>query len=376
VDYKRGKWPHVPKGAYEPELVQLCAQRLLLRDHGYECEEGVLYFVSSRERIRVVFDDELVAQTVELAAQTRAKAGGRDIPPPLVASPKCPRCSLVGICLPDEVRYLTATGGSPVPPRPLVPARDDALPLHVQHPGARIRKDGEVLKIVDDDMVIGEARLGEISQVVLFGGVQVTTPVAQELCQRDIPLCYLSSGGWFYGITHGMSHKNVELRRRQYAAAANPVECLTLARRFVQAKIANCRTLLRRSHSSPPEELLSPLKGDIRRAGKADGLDTLHGTEGTAAHRYFSAFAKMLRPDEREGATFDLESCNRRPPQDPINALLSLAYAMLEESGPWCSSPWASTRISASITSRVTGGRRWLLISWRSTGRSSRTPSS
>jgi CRISPR-associated protein Cas1 len=329
VDYKRGKRPHVPRGAYEPELVQLCAQGLLLRDHGYECDEGVLFFAGSRERVRVVFQGELVARTMQLAAEMRAVAAAGSIPPPLVDSPKCPRCSLVGICLPDEVRYLTVGEAAPAPPRPLVAGRDDALPLHVQHPGARVRKDGEVLQIVDDDEVIGEARLGEMSQLVLFGGVHVTTPVVQELCQRGIPVCYLSSGGWFYGITHGMSHKNVELRRRQYAVAADPAKCLALARRFVQAKIANCRTLLRRNHPSPAEELLSELKGDIRRAGKADRLDALLGVEGAAARRYFSAFAEMLRPGEGEAATFDLHSRNRRPPRDPVNALLSLAYAML-----------------------------------------------
>jgi CRISP-associated protein Cas1 len=71
------------------------------------------------------------------------------------------------------------------------------------------------------------------------------------------------------------------------------------------------------------------LKGDIRRAGHVDGLDALLGIEGTAAHRYFSAFAEMLNPGEGETATFDLRSRNRRPPKDPVNALLSLAYAML-----------------------------------------------
>jgi len=329
VDYKRGKRPHAPRGAYEPELVQLCAQGLLLRDHGYECDEGVLFFVSSRERVRVVFDEALIARTVELAAQMRAVAAGTTIPPPLVDSPKCPRCSLVSICLPDEIGYLRNTDGAATPPRPLVPARDDALPLHVQHPGARIQKDGEVLKIVHDDEVIGEARLGETSQVVLFGSVHVTTPVVQELCQRGIPLSYLSSGGWFYGITHGMSHKNVELRRRQYAVAADPARCLELARRFVRVKIANCRTLIRRNHPSPSEELLGALTGDIRRAGHVDGLDALLGVEGMAAHRYFSAFAEMLAPGEGETATFDLRTRNRRPPRDPVNALLSLAYAML-----------------------------------------------
>jgi CRISPR-associated protein Cas1 len=329
VDYKRGKRPHVPRGAYEPELVQLCAQGLLLRDHGYECDEGALFFVSSRERVKVVFDEALIARTVELAGQMRAVAAAGPIPPPLVDSPKCPRCSLVSICLPDEVRYLTMGDGASAPPRPLVPARDDALPVHVQHPGARVRKDGEVLQIVDDDKVLAEARLAETSQVVLFGGVHVTTPVVQELCQRGIPVCYLSSGGWFYGITHGMSHKNVELRRRQYTVAGDAVRCLALARRFVQAKIANCRTLLRRNHPSPDDALLEDLKGDFRRAGQADRLDVLLGVEGTAARRYFAAFAEMLRPDENEPATFDLDGRNRRPPRDPVNALLSLAYAML-----------------------------------------------
>jgi CRISPR-associated protein Cas1 len=94
----------VPRGAYDPELAQLCAQGLLLRDHGYVFEEGVLYFAGSRERVRVEFDEPLVARTVELARQMRAVAQGGEVPAPLVDSPKCPRCSLVGICLPDEVR--------------------------------------------------------------------------------------------------------------------------------------------------------------------------------------------------------------------------------------------------------------------------------
>jgi CRISPR-associated protein Cas1 len=329
VDYKRGRRPHVPRGAYEPELVQLCAQGLLLREHGYECTEGVLYFAGSRERVHVVLDDALVARTIELARQMRAVAGRDEIPPPLVDSPKCPRCSLVGICLPDEVRFLGG-GVAASDVRPLLPARDDALPLHVQHQGARIRKDGDVLQVLEEDAVIAEARLGEVSQVVLFGGVHITTPTVHELCQRGIPVTWLSHGGWFYGITHGMSHKNVELRRRQYATAGDPERSLALARRFVRAKIANCRTLLRRNHPEPPEAVLRDLKEDMRRAGEAERLDTLLGVEGTAAHRYFSAFGGMLRPGTGTGlGAFDFLHRNRRPPRDPVNALLSLAYAML-----------------------------------------------
>jgi CRISPR-associated protein Cas1 len=329
VDYKRGKRPHVPRGAYEPELVQLCAQGLLLREHGYECDEGVLYFAGSRERVTVVFDDELIALTLDRAAKMRDATRAGEIPPPLVDSPKCPRCSLVGICLPDEIRFLSGPDGAAPPPRMLAPARDDALPLHVQHQGARVKKDGDVLKVMDDDELLTEVRLGETSQVVLFGGVHLTTPVIHELCSRGIPICYLSHGGWFYGITHGMSHKNVELRRRQYAVANDPERCLALARRFVQAKIANCRTLVRRNHPDPPEALLEQLKEDMRRAGQAPQLDVLLGVEGTAAHRYFSAFAGMLRPAAGDRPAFDFTNRNRRPPRDAVNALLSLAYAML-----------------------------------------------
>jgi CRISP-associated protein Cas1 len=275
---------------------------------------GVLYFAGSRERVPVEFDEALVARTVDQARQMRTVAEQDEIPPPLVDSPKCPRCSLVGICLPDEVRFLSQ-GAAASEVRPLAPARDDALPLHVQHQGARIQKDGGMLRILDADTVIGEARLAELSQVVLFGGVHITTPTIHELCRREIPVTWLSHGGWFYGITHGMLHKNVELRRRQYAVAADGERALALAGRFVQAKIANCRTLLRRNHPDAPAAVLRDLKEDIRRAGDTDRMDVLLGIEGVAAHRYFSIFGEMLRAPSDELKTFDFQHRNRRPPR-------------------------------------------------------------
>jgi CRISPR-associated protein Cas1 len=224
---------------------------------------------------------------------------------------------------------LKAAGAEGVEPRLLFPARDDALPLHVQHQGARIRKDGAVLQVLDGDEILAEARLEEISHLALFGGVQVSTPVVHELCQRGIPISYLTQGGWFYGITHGLWHKNVELRRRQYQTADNPGRCLDLARAFVRAKIANCRTLLRRNHPNPPEFMLADLKEDMERAGEVERMDSLLGIEGTAAHRYFSCFGEMLRAGDGPAPTFEFQHRNRRPPKDPVNAMLSFAYAML-----------------------------------------------
>jgi len=329
VDYKRGKRPHIPQGAWEPERVQVCAQGLILKDNGFECQEGVIYFAGSKERVKVESDEALMSRTLDLAGQMAEAARGGVIPPPLEDSPKCPRCSLVGICLPDEVRFLKAGDQPAMEPRLLFPARDDALPLHVQHQGARVRKDGPVLQVWDEDTLLAEARLEEISHLVLFGGVQVSTPVVHELCQRGIPISYLTQGGWFYGITQGLLHKNVELRRKQFEVATDSSRCLALAQGFVRAKIANCRTLLRRNHPEPPEQTLRDLKEDMERATEVERMDSLLGIEGTAAHRYFSAFGGMLRGGEGAVPAFDFQQRNRRPPRDPVNAMLSFAYAML-----------------------------------------------
>src|SRR5688572_16345257 len=101
--------------------------------------------------------------------------------------------------------------------------------FYVQHQGTRVVKDGGLLRVFERDEPLKEARLREVSQLAIYGGVQVTTSVIRELCSRRIPICYFSHGGWFYGITHGMFHKNVELRRRQYAAAEDAQKSLSLA---------------------------------------------------------------------------------------------------------------------------------------------------
>ena len=106
VDYKRGRRPHVSRGVYDPERVQLCVQGLILREHGYLCDQGIIYYAASRERVTVTFDKELVELTRNAIAGLRLIAAGGQLPPPLVDSPKCPRCSLVSLCLPDEVNFL------------------------------------------------------------------------------------------------------------------------------------------------------------------------------------------------------------------------------------------------------------------------------
>jgi CRISPR-associated protein Cas1 len=305
---------------------------LLLREHGYACESGWIYFSGSRERVGVAFDAALVELTRSAIRGARALGDG-PIPPPLEDSPKCPRCSLAGICLPDELRFLTKAGG---PPRPIFAAAERALPLYVQSPRAYVRKEGDNIVVEAEKVKVAEVHLNDTSQVVLFGAAALTSPLLHECLKREIPVTWLSYGGWFMGHTVGTGHRNVETRTHQYRAAFDPARSLALARGWVAAKIANSRTLLRRNwrddghpDASVPDDLLAALKSDQRHAEHCPSAAQLLGIEGAAAARYFGQFARLLKTDPGAPWAFDFTGRNRRPPKDPVNALLSFAYAML-----------------------------------------------
>jgi CRISPR-associated protein Cas1 len=358
VDYKKGRPLEGADGPapWPSDRVQVCVQALILRDAGYRCHEAVLYYDQTRQRVRVPIDDALMAETLAAVASARATAESGVLPPPLVDSPKCPGCSLVGICLPDEtaaamgwrpeegeplqMRLFEAADSGTWPLRDapqaldqvrrLVPARDDLRPLYVTGHGFTIGKTGDVLQVRDRKQVVQEVRLGEISQVNLFGSVQLTAAAVQGLCWAGKPIAHFSAGGWFYGLTQGLGLKNVFLRRAQFDRAADAGFCLRVARSIVATKIRNQRTMLQRNHVEPPPATIQGLRELAERAAEADSLESLLGIEGTAARMYFGDFAGMLKAaDEEQGPAFDLEGRNRRPPRDPVNALLSFAYAML-----------------------------------------------
>lgn len=342
VDYKRGSPPDIPEGAWEPERVQLCLQGLLLRENGYECDYGELYYAASQSRVTIDFTDALIARTMELLAEARRVAESGEIPRPLVDSPKCPRCSLVGICLPDEVNLLRATTAGAAPQltrispratseaRRLVAARDDRLAVYVQGQGFSVGLKGETLEIRDKGKVVDEARLLDTAQLNLFGNVQLSAQAIRELAARDIVVTHLSYGGWLTAVTTPPPHKNIELRRRQFQIADDPASCLRLAQAFVAGKIRNCRTLLRRNARELPDGVLHRLAESRRRAERAVMIERLLGIEGAAAREYFSNFARMFKPDENADApAFEFTERNRRPPRDPVNALLSFLYTML-----------------------------------------------
>ena len=221
VDYKHGRPRETDQGIelWPTDRVQLAVQGLILRDNGYRSDEGMVFYQKTRQRVRVAFTDELIAETLETIDRAWETAAATQIPEPLIDSPKCTRCSLVGICLPEETDRLrrerkreTAqlslfdAGRNERPRKPagretrlLVTPRMEQRPLYLNSQGLRVGKTGAVLRIKEKDTVRQDVRIGELCQVNLMGNIQMSTQAVQELCSSEVPICYFSRGGWFYG---------------------------------------------------------------------------------------------------------------------------------------------------------------------------------
>jgi CRISPR-associated protein Cas1 len=353
VDYKHGSPRETGSGIelWPADKIQLAAQGLILRENGYRCDEGLVYYFKTKQRVRVALDEALMAETAQVIQDARSVAAAGKIPPPLIDSPKCPGCSLVGICLPDETTGLSAAkhpaaaqqlslfgasvtvAASSAPVRRLIAPRDDLRPVYLNTHGLHVGKLGDVLQVRDKTALKQEIRIGEICQLNLMGNIQVSTQAIQSLCQAGVPICYFSQGGWFYGITTGMNVKNVYLRKTQYRLSDEDWCVLSVARQLVTGKIRNQRTMLQRNHIEPKPLTLQQMKQMAERAEEATSIEELLGIEGNAARLYFGDFSGMIKADEEPEASnqfkFDFSHRNRRPPRDAVNAMLSYTYSIL-----------------------------------------------
>lgn len=375
VDYKKGapREGEDTNEIWDADRMQLGVQMLILRENGYDCTEGVIYYQETRQRVRLPWTDGLSAWIEQTAAQARSCAETRTIPPPLRHSPKCVRCSLAGVCLPDETTLLQELTASPglkdgasavelsaepfpldpqVPPsrlpgalpprvvRPLMAARDERRALYLNTPGLWVGIKSERLVVKDKEKTTEEVRLRDVNHLALFGNIQLSTQAVQTLCELEIPVTYFSMGGWFYGLTQGHGLKNVLSRVAQFREAADPAAALAYAKQFIRGKIRNQRTLLMRNHVEPSDAALRRLKQAAEDVLGARTADELLGMEGAAAAVYFAHFGGMIKTDAggvwsgsgrppEAWQSFDFKGRNRRPPRDAVNALLSLAYSLL-----------------------------------------------
>ncbi|NLX46604.1 MAG: CRISPR-associated endonuclease Cas1 [Euryarchaeota archaeon] len=321
VDYKKGDAPDLPEGAWEADRVQLCAQVIVIRANGMACRGGFVYYAGSKKKVWVEGDGHLVSRTREVLRSVRAMVAQGSIPSPLVFSRKCEKCSLASICLPDEINALNGVDGEL---RRLYPSRDDAIPVYVTGDGASIHIKAGRLEIIREGGT-SSVPLNDISQLSLYGNVRITASVISEMLDRGIPILHLSYGGWYKGCTTGSNHKNVELRMAQYKAAMDEQRALDISKMMISGKIRNCRTMLRRNDNDLPKEILSKMGRLAESVLIADSQSSLLGIEGAAAQQYFGRFNSMLKTDSE----FHMEGRNKRPPSDPINAVLSYLYGIL-----------------------------------------------
>lgn len=323
VETKHGKPQPGATPVRTPELAQISTQVLLLREHGFSVPHAEVYFPATRSRHRVDVPPDAEQWIGGLVAEIREGARSPTPPPPLVDSPKCPRCSLVSVCLPDETNLLADRATTRT--RRLIAADDTREPLYVMSPTAVVRKRRERLVLVVDGEEAGSRRLLDVSHVAVYGNGTVTAGAVRGCLDADVPILWFSSGGWFSGYTVAHSGSWVARRIAQVEHARDE-RALPLARAFVEGKIRNQRTLIRRHGPAETKTVVDQLAGIVTRTAQARALGELLGLEGTAARLYFSAFPKLLK---RAGDTFSFDGRNRRPPADPVNALLSFTYGLL-----------------------------------------------
>jgi CRISPR-associated protein Cas1 len=346
VETKHGSAPRDDDGrptTWDNDAVQLCGQALLMEEaFGSPVERGYQFYAGSRERVEVRFTDELRAKTRTAIAECR-RLSALDAPPdPLPAElrHRCFGCSLAPVCLPEETLYQIGlprtTEETAAPPAGLtrvLPQSDDGAVLYVQEPGSHVGKRSEHLVVRKDGQEVTRVPMHAIRQLVVFGNVQVSTQALETLAANEIPIAYLTGHGRFIGTFAPAERKNVGLREAQFRRFADPAECLSLSKAVVRGKLINQRALLMRSlrgdgDRGSDEPAARDLAELIRRLDGAPTLETVLGLEGQGAALYFGEFGRFLR-SQPPGRGFEFTSRNRRPPRDPVNALLSFAYAML-----------------------------------------------
>ena len=324
VDMKKGSGPG-DGGMWPADRVQVLTQAVLLRRAGYSVNRAEISYLGSHHRASIDVGPDAEMEVRELVALARKVAAQELPPPPLLNDPRCPRCSLAPLCMPDETNYLLERSSGQ--PRRIIVKNPDARPVYVNTQGASVKVSGGRLLVAVKGETVAERRLLDVSQVCVVGNVQITTQALKALWRRGVTVIWLSYGGWLDGWSQGPMSGHVTLRRRQVLAS---VHGLRFAQQMIRGKIHNQRVLLRRNAKVPLDDsVLGQLKELEAKTESAASLETLLGIEGTAARLYFGQFHTLLSPRCEVAAEFQAHGRARRPPPDPVNAVLGFCYSLL-----------------------------------------------
>lgn len=206
--------------------------------------------------------------------------------------------------------------------------------VYVSEPEMYLALKGKNINLLKDKESIARIPLHNIEAISTFGYQGASPALMSECMKQDISLTFFTSSGRFRGRLIGEINGNVTVRKKQYRLSDKEEESVMIARHMITGKIFNSEQLLKRTIRD------HALRVDINRIEKAidrlresrmatincNNLDELRGIEGNAANTYYSVFAECIL---QEKDVFFFRGRNRRPPLDPVNALLSFAYSIL-----------------------------------------------
>lgn len=209
--------------------------------------------------------------------------------------------------------------------------------LYVTTQGVYVSKDGLNVVTKLDGTEIGRVPIHMIGGIVCFGRVSMSPPAIGFCAEQGVAISYLAENGRFLARVEGPVSGNVLLRRQQYRCSDEPTACAAIVRGIVAGKTLNQRAVIRRTLRDHGDGMDSAAVHRLQSAGerlthiarsteKPITVDELRGFEGEAAHVYFSVFPDLLRTDDAE---LSFRGRSRRPPLDPVNALLSFIYTLL-----------------------------------------------
>ncbi|MEW6141529.1 MAG: CRISPR-associated endonuclease Cas1 [Chloroflexota bacterium] len=199
--------------------------------------------------------------------------------------------------------------------------------LYLVEQGASLHKDSDVLSVTKDSTVLQRIPAAKVEQVVIFGNINITTPVIHYLLEQGIDCVFCSSTGRYHGRLLSTESKYGLLRQSQLKATQNTAMRTTIARLIVKGKLANQRTMLmryaREEPSAPLDGPIEAIHKSMENAEKAPDIGSLLGIEGYAGNVYYGALKLVIKQD------LGFQCRVRRPPRDPVNSLLSFGYTLL-----------------------------------------------
>jgi CRISPR-associated protein Cas1 len=206
--------------------------------------------------------------------------------------------------------------------------------LFVTTTGALLRKQGEALVVRIEKQDRLRVPLNNLGSVACFGRVACSVPLLAACAERGISFSFLSEYGRLQATVNGFTPGNVLLRRQQYRAADDPLATANIARSCVLGKLANYRTVLRRAareettaaFADPLSRAADRIDQSLAALASPLDVDTVRGIEGEASAGYFAVFDHLIASQKQ---AFAFGGRSRRPPLDPVNALLSFLYSVL-----------------------------------------------